>query len=671
MSDYKIGAGIADMTGPVYDGVMMGFAEENQKTRGIHLRQYARAFVILHKATGKRVAIVVIDTWSSTIALNREVVQRLQHEPGVPKGVFTTENVMITGQHTHAGPGGFSEYELYNLTIGGFDKRCYEAHAAGVVESIKRANRNLVDGDILTAKGIVTNCGKNRSLPAYYNNEGVKPGDKNTTDRTMLLLKFVSSRGREIGSLNWYAIHTTSMAQYNELISGDNKGYASYLMERDKGTNPYSTVPTYVAAFANANCGDVSGNVRPPEPSEYLTNTYKYGRRQYEKATHLANIARRKLSGPVDYRHTFIPIADIRERITHRRLTWPACYGISFARGSSVDGIPSLLVPGIHEGITVDDPAGLDVTLRDLIRQILTLAKFEGKHPRVTDEVRKGHGKKPIIFAPGLFDPPLAPAILPVQLFRIGPVLVAGVPAEITTMAGRRLRQALLDVFEDDPERDEAPVNEVMVTPNANAYSGYITTREEYEVQHYEGASTLYGPNTAKAYRQEFVRLAEAMRDQKPSPPGPTPPNLLATADKKKLEYPTGSKPAFGPRKFGDLIAFPKREYRRGETVSATIIVADPFIDKKRADTFMAVLKNVGTAAKPRWRRVATDRDPDTFVRWSRYILDSFQLTVTWIIPDDAEPGQYKIRHRGYFKRSPQGNTGTFLAVTPVFEVKS
>ena len=89
------------------------------------------------------------------------------------------------------------------------------------MQSIKRANRNLVDGDILMAKGILPNCGTNRSLPAYYNNEGVEADDKNTTDRTMLLLKFVSSRGRVLGTLNWFAIHTTCLGQENEFISGD------------------------------------------------------------------------------------------------------------------------------------------------------------------------------------------------------------------------------------------------------------------------------------------------------------------------------------------------------------------------------------------------------------------------------------------------------------------
>jgi neutral ceramidase len=166
------------------------------------------------------------------------------------------------------------------------------------------------------------------------------------------------------------------------------------------------------------------------------------------------------------------------------------------------------------------------------------------------------------------------------------------------------------------------------------------------------------------------VKLAEAMRDKKPSPPGPTPPNLLATAEKKKLEYPTGSRPAFSTHKFGDITAVPKPVYSRGQAVSATFIVADPFIDKKRAETFMSVLHNVGTAAAPRWRQVYSDRDACTFIRWSRYILDSFHLAVTWEIPADAEPGQYKIRHRGYFKRSKGGSTGTFVSTTPVFEVR-
>lgn len=53
-----------------------------------------------------------------------------------------------------------------------------------------------------------------------------------------------------------------------------------------------------------------------------------------------------------------------------------------------------------------------------------------------------------------------------------------------------------------------SPVSQVVISGYANAYSQYITTPEEYATQHYEGASTLFGPHTLEAYIQEFCRLA-------------------------------------------------------------------------------------------------------------------------------------------------------------------
>lgn len=45
----------------------------------------------------------------------------------------------------------------------------------------------------------------------------------------------------------------------------------------------------------------------------------------------------------------------------------------------------------------------------------------------------------------------------------------------------------------------------------SNAYADYITTYEEYQVQRYEGASTIYGPHTLEAYIYKFEKLAYAM----------------------------------------------------------------------------------------------------------------------------------------------------------------
>lgn len=48
----------------------------------------------------------------------------------------------------------------------------------------------------------------------------------------MVLLKLADAKGHGIGMVNWFAVHGTSMNNTNELVSGDNKGYASYLFEK-------------------------------------------------------------------------------------------------------------------------------------------------------------------------------------------------------------------------------------------------------------------------------------------------------------------------------------------------------------------------------------------------------------------------------------------------------
>jgi neutral ceramidase len=98
-------------------------------------------------------------------------------------------------------------------------------------------------------------------------------------------------------------------------------------------------------------------------------------------------------------------------------------------------------------------------------------------------------------------DCPLVPNIVPIQMLRIGSFSIVGVPAEFTTISGRRLTQTIKDRVGDQ----SAPV---IISNYTNAYSGYVTTEEEYGAQHYEGASTLYGPHTLAAYQQEIGKLA-------------------------------------------------------------------------------------------------------------------------------------------------------------------
>src|SRR5690606_19906260 len=131
-----------------------------------------------------------------------------------------------------------------------------------------------------------------------------------------------------------------------------------------------------------------------------------------------------------------------------------------------------------------------------ILSGLLSGFKFPGLLP---EELRQGHLPKPIVFAQGLAEPfPLSPEVLPLQILKIGSLIITGVPSEITTMAGRRLKETILKTFLN------SGIDHLATTSYANAYAGYITTKEEYDVQHYEGASTHFGPYTLMAYQQEF-----------------------------------------------------------------------------------------------------------------------------------------------------------------------
>ena len=63
-------------------------------------------------------------------------------------------------------------------------------------------------------------------------------------------------------------------------------------------------------------------------------------------------------------------------------------------------------------------------------------------------------------------------------------------------MAGRRLLDTVRTALAP------AGVTHVVLAGLANAYAGYVVTPEEYTAQHYEGASTHFGPWTLGALQQ-------------------------------------------------------------------------------------------------------------------------------------------------------------------------
>lgn len=221
----------------------------------------------------------------------------------------------------------------------------------------------------------------------------------------------------------------------------------------------------------------------------------------------------------------------------------------------------------------------------------------------ITADVRC-HAPKPILLATGRanFPNPWQPHIVPTQLFQIGNVLIAAVPGEFTTMSGRRLRNALKSAAGNDPN------TKVVLAGLSNSYSSYIATPEEYQIQRYEGASTIFGPYTLPIYLSQYEKLFKALSQQIKLDPGPLPPNFKGRL--LSLVPPPLFDSAPLGQSFGHVKKQPKSPTKRGEEINVEFISSNP-----RNGNILMHGKSYFTIEKETngiWIAVANDADWDT-----------------------------------------------------------
>ncbi|CAG2240357.1 ASAH2 [Mytilus edulis] len=675
-ANYIIGTGISDITGPAAEVDMMGYANPAQTTHGIHLRQYSRAFIISDIKNSSRIVFVNTDSCMQSQGLKLEIVKRLKSKYG---NLYTERNLCISGTHTHSGPGGFHQYLLYDITSLGFVKESFDALVEGIIMSIDRAHSNQKPGNIYVNSGELLESNINRSPTSYlYNPPEERARYKHDVDKNMTVLKLVDAEEKDIGMISWFAVHCTSMNNTNHLISSDNKGYAEQLFEMNKngGAFPSFANGKFVAAFAQANEGDVSPNTAGPRcldtgkpcdsphstcngrnemcvafgPGKDMFDSTKIiAENQYKKALELYDSAKTMLTGPVDFRHSYVDMTKVEVQLnaTTKVKTCKPAMGYSFAAGTT-DG------PGafnFEQGSNSTNP------FWNLISSFL-------KAP--TAEQIACHKPKPILLDTGEMSSPYMwePEIVDVQLLRIGQLALIAVPAEFTTMSGRRTRDAVKKtlVMNGFPA-DTIPV----IAGLSNDYADYVATFEEYQAQRYEAGSTIFGPHTLEAYIQQFEILAEAMAKGTPAAPGPNPPNLLDKQLSFLLPVVFDHAP-FGSH-YGDVVVDAKPSYKQGDSVVVKFIGANPRNDRKWENTFLTV-DMLGPGQN--WTTVYTDGQWPTKFEWhsTSMFLGESQATITWDIPADQQIGTYRIQYFGNWKEI-SGSITTFHGKTKQFKVTS
>ncbi|RWS20358.1 neutral ceramidase-like protein, partial [Leptotrombidium deliense] len=384
--------------------------------------------------------------------------------------------------------------------------------------SIVKAMKSLDKCAIYYNQGELLDTNINRSPTSYkLNPESERKKYKYDVEKTMFLLKFVKA-GKEVGTIAWYSVHGTSMNNSNLLVSGDNKGYASLQFEKDMNGGALPGKGPFVAAFPNGIEGDVSPNTKGARcidtgsscdihtsscgvnlqndkciasgpGNNMFQSTQIIGDKQYKKAKELSLNAKEKVTGGVSYIHQFVDMSNIKMTYNGKPArTCIAALGKSFAAGTT-DG-PGMI--GFQQGSKTSE----------LWKKVAKRLK------KPTKDMITCHDPKPILLPTGLLKAPYdwQPQIIPTHIIAIGNVLIVALPAEFTTMAGRRIREVIAA-----ESSKLGPNNHVIITSLTNEYASYVTTYEEYQAQRYEGASTIFGPHTLEAYKLQYQKLAKAL----------------------------------------------------------------------------------------------------------------------------------------------------------------
>lgn len=552
---FLIGIGKSDITAYKEGVGMLGYGLYHHIMMGVETPLYARCFIVQDELTGQKVAIINCELCFITPSLKKGILKELGEKH--PHLGWDDHNLLLSAQHTHCAPAGYSFHGLYNMNAPGFIPEIYYKIVNGIVDAILAAEAKKERGTLHISSSHFAPeipVSFNRSIRSYNQNPEVKKLTYDerhlAVDREMTLIRFVAADGKEIGSINWFAVHTTNLSNMFLRLCSDNKGFAAtYLEQHMKDRNP-----DYLAAFAQGACGDVSARYvyNPKLPfqrgkyegkyADDLKSSQYNGQLQFEKALEIIETSGEgiKLEADVDAGVLYVDFGfvDIDPKFTNGKegcMTSPSCMGVAFLEGSKMDGpgmhpVVGFFAKGLANFVKVWDhlKAGLfgSKNWKDLIKR---QDKAQGnKHIALECGNRRIFGTFNVhrFFLPGFTDElirnlkiyakkgamkkkPWTPQRLPLQFVKIGSLAIIGIPFEITTVASWRLRKTIEEVL------FPKGFNKVILCPYTNAYSGYITTNEEYQLQDYEGGHNVFGQWSLNALQQKCHELSEEMLKSK------------------------------------------------------------------------------------------------------------------------------------------------------------
>jgi neutral ceramidase len=526
-TNLSVGTARADITVPP-GAATFGHAIDSRVAGGYWTRLYCRVFYF-ETSHGQKLALIPCEMAAMSVLLQRSVAEQV-------KDFLHPSQIMMTAIHTHAGMAHYFETKQYSAHLStrfpAHDPEMVRFLSTRISDAIKRAKKAARPAKVSWMHRDDFWCfTRNRSLDAYKQNHPLyvhsvpnplpctelKREDYRAIDPTMHVLRIDARDPNNpdkslgpIGSISFFAIHPTVIHNTNKLFGGDLLGIVNRYVERQLRRQLQEQYPYLKDCAIGCDHPDCPKHL--PDPLHGVINTNQgdispmWTRGDIDEAiflgTQLADFVWKshptqeqgKPEAILDLRYVEEDIrgASFHDRKNKRLETCDsAVLGQGAARGASDHRTSLAPIPMFETDPPVDysDPEYCHAPKRSMLGGIGSfLTSSEGSFP----------------------------SHLPLAVARIDDTMLSFVPGEMTITAGNRLNQRILDRIS---KHANAP-RYAVVAGLANSYIQYIATKEEYQLQYYEGASTLYGPDSAEYFANRMAYLARSMFESDVEIPG-------------------------------------------------------------------------------------------------------------------------------------------------------
>jgi neutral ceramidase len=498
----RVGVGRADITPP--PGVAtFGHGPDARVTNGLWTRLYCRAFVFVQpdadapsdpKSEHAALAIVPCDLPAMSAILQRSVAAEVAARVPIP-----APRLMLTATHTHAGPAHFLDGNGYaglgSTQLPGYDPEMVRFLSSRIADAVEQAYRGAVPAKLRWSDGQVLTLTRNRDIQAFVRNPD-PPWAPGCTERSelcaidpnlsVLEVQAVGPGGAPgctLGSLTFFAMHPTVLPNTTQLLGADAFGVASRSLELSmrEGAAPGCNGDP-LAGIVNTNEGDIVPRWVNGSVEEAIST-----------GVTLAKEVKRVLR---DSSTKFLPASSVAMRYAEVDMR---NNGFRLPQGRHTCKEPDL---GVYSSMgATDHRTFLFSALGD--EDPRDRARADCQAPKTSFPwYARGESSGPAAF----------PTVLPFAVTRIDDHAITFVPAELTLAAGHEVDAAVRGAL-------GSTVSTAVVAGLANEYIQYVASRAEYDVQGYEGASTLFGPASAELIAKIASALATRLdRSDEPLP---------------------------------------------------------------------------------------------------------------------------------------------------------